>query len=64
MMLILRSHVSVSQLKDAQGAEVLPQTFFEQHDEADFDIIMNLDNSIQIYTSQNMKQKQITEYFD
>ena len=50
-------------LKEAQGAVVLLRHFFEQHDEADFDIVMKLYSVIQNYAAQNMRQKQITEYF-
>jgi len=46
-------------VKEAQEAVVWLRNFFEQPDEADFDIIMNLDTAIQVYTSKNVKQKQI-----
>jgi len=56
MMLIQKSHVIVSLLRKSKELWACSDIYFEQHDETDFDIIMNLDTEIQKYTLK-MKQK-------
>ena len=46
---MLKKQRDLVTLKEAQGAVVLLKHFFEQHDEADFDIVMKLDGVIQNY---------------
>lgn len=50
-------------LTEAQEAVVILTRFFEQQGDADFDLLVQLDNAVEKYALQDMRQTLITDYF-